>query len=145
MYVEDTPAWIDDQGIATRKFAPGEALWVQGAVGYTLQTAGEVGVKDVIVNLVNGNVAVGNPFPVAVNIQDIVASGDDVEGTVSLQTLTSAGKADEIFTWDTWMYVEDTPAWIDDVGISTRDFAPGEGLWVQGAVGYTLRIPAPEF
>lgn len=143
MFVEDEPAWIDDEGIATRTFSPGEAIWVQGNVGYTLQTAGEVGTEDVIVNLANGNVAVGNPFPVAVNIQDIVATGDDVEGTVALQTLTAAGKANETFSWDTWMFVEDEPAWIDDEGIATRDFAPGEGIWVQGKSGYTLRIPAP--
>lgn len=143
MFVEDEPAWIDDVGVSTRKFAPGEALWVQGKVGYTLQTAGQVGTNDVVVALVNGNVAIGNPFPVSVNIQDIVATGADVEGEVFLQTLTSAGKADESFSWDTWMFVEDEPAWIDDVGISNRDFAPGEGLWVQGKVGYTLRIPAP--
>ena len=143
MFVEDEPAWIDDVGIATRKFAPGEALWVSGQLGYTLQTAGQVGTNDVIVALVNGNVAIGNPFPVNVNIQDIVATGADVESAVSLQTLTSAGKADEIFTWDTWMFVEDEPAWIDDVGVATRNFAPGEGIWVSGQNGYTLRIPAP--
>ncbi len=143
MFVTDEPAWVDDVGISTRKFAPGEALWVQGKVGYTLQTAGQVGTNDVIVALVNGNVAIGNPFPVSVNIQDIVATGADVEGEVSLQTLTSAGKANEIFSWDTWMFVTDEPAWVDDVGVSNRDFAPGEGLWVQGKTGYTLRIPAP--
>ena len=145
MFVEDKPAWIDSDGIATRKFAPGEALWVQGKVGYTLQTSGEVSKEDAIVNLVDGNVAIGNPFPVKVNIQDIVATGADVEGSVFIQTLTSAGKADESFSWDTWMFVEDEPAWIDDDGIATRDFEPGEGLWVQGKVGYTFRIPAPVF
>ena len=143
MFVEDEPAWVDDVGVSTRKFAPGEALWVQGKVGYTLQTAGQVGTNDVVVSLVNGFVAIGNPFPVSVNIQDIVATGEDVEGEVSLQTLTASGRANEIFSWDTWMFVEDEPAWVDDVGIATRDFVPGEGLWVQGKVGYTLRIPAP--
>lgn len=144
MFVEDKPAWIDDVGVATRKFQPGEALWIQGQEGYTIQTSGQVGTDDVIVNLVNGNIAVNNPFPVTVNIQDIVATGADVESAVALQTLTSAGKANETFSWDTWMFVEDKPAWIDDVGVATRDFAPGEGIWVQGQSGYTLRIPAPE-
>jgi len=143
MFVTDKPAWIDDVGIATRTFAPGEALWVQGKSGYTIQTSGEVGTADVVVNLVNGNVAIGNPFPVGVDIQDIVATGDDVESYVSLQTLTAGGKAKETYTWDTWMFVTDEPAWIDDVGVATRTFAPGEGIWVQGKAGYTLRIPAP--
>ena len=144
LFVEDEPAWIDDEGIATRTFAPGEAIWIQGKAGYAIQTAGQVGTDDVIVNLINGNVAVGNPFPVSVNIQDIVATGDDVENDVFLQTLTSAGKANETFSWDTWLFVEDDPAWIDDEGIATRNFAPGEGIWVQGKAGYTLRMPAPE-
>ena len=144
MYVTDKPAWIDDAGIATRKFAPGEALWVQGRAGYSITTAGQVDLSDLVVELVDGNKAVGNPFPVKVNIQDIVAEGADVESFVALQTLTSSGKANETFSWDTWMYVVDEPAWIDDVGIATREFEPGEGIWVQGRAGYTLRIPAPE-
>ena len=143
LFVVDEPAWVDDVGVSTRKFAPGEALWVQGKVGYTLQTAGQVGTNDVVFALVNGNVAIGNPFPVSVNIQDVVATGADVEGDVALQTLTPAGKANETFLWDTWLFVVDEPAWIDDVGVSNRDFLPGEGIWVQGKTGYTLRIPAP--
>ena len=99
-------------------------------------------------DLVNGNKLICAQFlPVGeaggYDIQKIVATGADVEGEVSLQTLTPAGKANEIFSWDTWMFVEDEPAWVDDVGVSNRDFAPGEGLWVQGKAGYTLRIPAP--
>lgn len=79
------------------------------------------------------------------DIQDIVAEGTDVESDVMLQTLTSSGKANEMFSWDTWMFVTDEPKWIDDQGIATRDFDPSEGLWVQGKAGYTLRIPAPQF
>ncbi len=146
MYVEAGDAkWIDDKGIATRKFQPGEALWVSGQSSYTFQTAGEVGTSDIVVELVNGFVAVNNPFPLQVNIQDIVATGADVENAVMLQTLTPAGKSKEMFSWDTWMYVDAGDAkWIDDKGVATRDIAPGEGLWVSGQSGYTLRIPAPE-
>ena len=145
LYVESGDAkWIDDKGIATRTFQPGEALWVSGQAGYTIQTAGQVGTEDVVASLVDGNVAINNPFPVKVNIQDIVATGADVESYVTLQTLTTGGKAKEIFSWDTWLYVEAGDAkWIDDKGIATRDFDPGEGLWVSGQAGYTLRIPAP--
>ena len=138
--------WIDDVGIATRKFKPGEALWVSGKTGYTFQTAGEVSGDDLVVNLVNGNVAIGNPFPVEVFIQDIVATGADVESYVTLQTLKPSGKADETFSWDTWLYVDPgDEKWIDDVGIATRKFQPGEGFWVSGKNGYTLRIPAPNY
>ena len=145
LYVEPGDAkWIDDQGIATRKFLPGEALWVSGQPGYTLQTCGEVGTSDVVVALADGNVAVGNPFPVEVAIQDIVATGADIETYVTLQTLTTGGKRNEMFSWDTWLYVEPGDAkWIDDQGVATRKFQPGEGIWVSGQAGYTLRIPAP--
>ena len=145
LYVDPGDAkWIDDKGVSTRKFQPGEALWVSGQSSYTFQTAGEVATSDVVVELVNGFVAINNPFPLEVNIQDIVATGADVENAVMLQTLTPAGKSKEMFSWDTWMYVDPGDAkWIDDQGIATRDFAPGEGLWVSGQAGYTLRIPAP--
>ena len=147
MFVDPGDAkWIDQNGIATRKFQPGEALWVSGKEGYTFQTAGEVSSDDLVVVLTNGNIAVGNPFPVAVDIQDIVATGADVESNVSIQTLTPSGKSDEMFTWDTWMFVDPGDAkWIDVNGIADRDIQPGEGLWVAGKNGYTLRIPAPNY
>ena len=138
-------AWADDKGVATRKFKPGEALWVQGVDNYTLTTKGEVGKADVIINLVTGNVACGNPFPVEISIQDIVPTGANLDN-IQIQTLTKAGKGDETFAWDTWEYVAPgEEAWADDKGVATRKFQPGEGLWVQGVEGYTLRIPAPTF
>ena len=147
MFVESGDAkWIDANGIATRKFKSGEALWVSGKTGYTFQTAGEVSSDDLVVVLTNGNIAVGNPFPAEIFIQDIVATGPDVESSVTLQTLTPSGKTDEMFSWDTWMFVDPgDEKWIDINGIATRKFLPGEGLWVAGKNGYTLRIPAPNY
>ena len=136
----DAPCWADDNGVATKKFQPGEAIWTQGKAGYSIQTAGEVGASDVIINLRDGNIAVGNPFPVSVGIQDIVATGADLNN-VAMQTLDSSGRADEIFMWDDWQF--DAPCWADDSGVATKTFAPGEGIWVQGKAGYTLRFPAP--
>ena len=142
---EDDPKWVDADGIATKKFKPGEAIWVQGDVGYKFQTAGQVSQEDLIVALTNGNVAVGNSFPVEVDIQDIVATGEDVENTVSFETLTKAGKTNESFRWDTWEFTtEDDPKWVDSDGIATKKFKPGEAIWVQGDIGYTIRIPAPD-
>lgn len=80
------------------------------------------------------------------DIQDIVASGADIETFVSLQTLTPSGKTDEMFSWDTWLFVDPgDEKWVDDKGIATRKIQPGEGLWVSGQNGYTLRIPAPNY
>ena len=142
-WMYETPCWVDDNlNIATRKFAPGEGIWVQGINGYALQTAGQVNFNDVVVKLANGAVAVGNPYPTAIAIQDVVAEGGDLN-YVAIQTLDSAGRADETFTWNDWMY--ETPCWVDDnLDMATRELAPGEGIWVQGLDGYTLRLPAPE-
>ena len=107
-------------------------------VGFSLESANVVGYS--ATDLVDGNKLISAQFlqigsDEGYDIQNIVATGDDVESYVSLQTLTASGKADEIFSWDTWMFVEDKPAWIDDEGIATRDFNPGEGIWVQGKAG----------
>ncbi len=139
----DAPCWVDDNlDKATRTFEPGEGMWTQGLEGYNIQTAGKVGTSDVVVTLTDGNVAVGNPFPVAVSIQDIVATGADLTN-VAIQTLDEYGRAVETFSWNDWAF--DEPCWVDDnLDKATRTFAAGEGLWVQGVSGYTLRIPAPE-
>ena len=141
MYEE--ACWVDDDlNQASRVFSPGAGMWIYGVDGYNIQTAGKVETSDVVVTLADGFVAVGNPFPVSVSIQDIVATGDDLS-YVAIQTLDSAGRAAETFTWNDWMY--ESPCWVDDeLNQTTRTFAPGEGVWVYGVAGYTLRFPAPE-
>ena len=142
--------WDDGTGVpATKTFAPGEGIWVQGAIDDKMQTAGEVSSNDVVFNLADGNVLVGNAFPVAVSLQDITVTAADIYG-VAIQTLTSGGLADEFFTWNDWTeYPADSGNfgfWDDGTGVpSAKQFAPGTALWVQGASGDTLRIPAPVF
>ena len=148
----DQEAWSDGSGdiIEGVSFAPGAGLWVQGSdVGQGLQTAGKVGTSDVVVQLCNGNVALGNPFPVAINLQDIVPQGDGISDNVSIQTLDSAGRAVDTYIWCDWAGPDsDQEAWSDGSGdiIEGVSFAPGAGLWVQGAsTEQSIRFPAPEF
>ena len=142
--------WDDGSGVpATKTFAVGEGIWVQGAAGDQMMTAGEVGTKDIVFALATGNVLVGNGFPVDVALQDIVVTATDIYN-VSIQTLTAGGKADESFYWNDWTeYPENSGEypgfWDDGTGSpSKKTFLAGESMWVQGVLGDTLRIPAPE-
>lgn len=134
-------AWADDDGNREYTIAAGQGLWIQAKNGYSIMSCGEVNLKDVVINMVDGFVAVGNPFPVAINLQDLVGTGDDLYD-FSIQTLDSAGRTDKAFVWNDWDF--ENGAWADDDGNSEFTIAPGAGLWVQGKAGYTLRIPAPE-
>ena len=143
--------WDDGTGVpSTKTFAPGEGIWVQGAVDDKMQTAGEVSTNDIVFSLADGNVLVGNAFPVAVSLQDITVTASDIY-SVAIQTLTSGGLADEFFTWNDWTeYPEGSGEfpgfWDDGTGTpAAKQFAPGAALWVQGASGDKLRIPAPVF
>lgn len=142
-WMYETACWVDDNlDVADYTLAEGASVWVQGASGYTIQTAGEVATSDVTVELADGFVAVGNPFPVSVNIQDLIATGADLND-ISIQTLDVAGRTDKSFIWNDWMY--DSPCWVDDdMNEANYQLAPGEGMWIQGKEGYTIRIPAPE-
>jgi len=143
--------WDDGSGaISSKTLAPGEGLWIGGKAGDTLQTAGQVGSSDVVLNLVEGNCLVANPFPVPLSINDIVFTAASMYD-VSLQTLTPAGLMDTMWTWNDWT-IQDPQTeefigfWDDGSGeISTFELQPGEALWIGAKEGDSLRIPAPEF
>ena len=147
----DQEAWIDDnfeivEGVS---FAPGTGLWVYGSTAnQSIQTAGLVGKSDVSVALRPGAIGIGNPFPVAVNIQDILPTGDDTSDNVYIQTLDAYGYTVDNYAWVNWAGDNgDQEAWInDDFEIVTDvTFAPGQGLWVYGSsTEQALRFPAPE-
>ena len=147
----DQEAWSDGSGeiIEGVTFAPGQGLWVYGASAEQgIQTAGKVGTDDVQVTLCSGFVAVGNPFPVAISLQDIVPTGDGTSDCVSIQTLDFAGRAVDTYTWCDWAGDSgDQEAWSDGSGeiIEGVTFAPGQGLWVYGSSAEQgIRFPAPE-
>ena len=140
--------WVDDSYTAVENvsFPAGQGLWVQGlTVDQGIQTAGKVGTSDVVITLQNGCTATGNPFPTAINLQDIVASGTDASDNVFIQTLDPYGRTVATYGWNDWNYAE--PCWVDDsyTKVEGVTFVPGQGLWVQGtSAEQSITFPAPE-
>ena len=108
----------------------GDAIWISFPDNtLSLNCAGEVSSAPVASPLCDGFVAIGNPYPVNIDIQDLVpvASEGDVpeSGEIVIQTLDAAGmRGDVMLSWwgDGWYDVNDeTPATL---------LAPGEGIWV---------------
>lgn len=147
--------WVDGDGWCTPdgdpitediKFAPGQGLCLYGSLDEDqgLQSAGAVGTLDVVVALRDGGIACGNPFPIAVDLNDILPQGDEIDWTVEIQMLDNGGS-----TIDSQDYM-----WVDGDGWCTPDgdpitekvtFAPGQGFWVYGSSeDQSLRFAAPE-
>ena len=148
-WMGDDPCWIDgDFNVVddTVTFAPGQGLWVYGSdSSQGFQSAGKVGTSDVVVTLRNGATGAGNPFPVALALNDILPAGSDLSDNVAVQTLDAAGYTVDNYMWVDWM--GDDPCWIDgDFNIvdDTVTFEPGQGLWVYGTSSdQSIRFPAP--
>ncbi len=151
MYLDwgDPKGWCDDsytlvEGVT---FPAGTGLWTEGtSTDAAIRSAGKVGRKDVTVRLRSGFTATGNPFPVAINLQDIIPEGDDIDtnGGIGIQTLSASG-----VTVDSYMYLDwgDPKGWCDDTYtlVEGVTFEPGQGLWVEGTkTTEFLRFPAPE-
>ena len=147
-WVDTTPCWVNDsfEKVEGVTIAPGAAVWVQGTTtSQGIQSAGKVGTSDVVVTLKNGGTLAGNPFPVAIDIQDVVAQGTDAPDNVVIQPLDYAGRTVDSYIWNDW--VDTTPCWVNDSfeKVEGVTIASGEGLWVQGTTtDQTIRFPAPE-
>ena len=144
----DQTAWADlDGNIAENVvFAPGQGLWIQAAESTdAITTAGAVGFDDVTVSLRAGFTAVGNPFPVAIPLQDIVASQVN---TTTIQLLSPAGVMLESYQYMDWAGPDyNQTAWADLDGNIAEDVViqPGQGLWIQAAsTEDSITFPAPE-
>ena len=149
----DEKAWIDADTfeiVTDVAIQPGQGLWVAGtSSSQGFQSSGKVGTSDVNVALKNGFTAVVNPFPVAVNLQDIVPTGDATSDNVYMQTLDAYGNGVAMYNWIDYAGDSgDQEAWIDaDTFEVVTDvtFAPGQGIWVAGtSETQGLRFPAPE-
>lgn len=147
-WVDTTPCWVNDsfEKVEGITIAPGAAVWVQGTTtSQGIQSAGKVGTSDVVVTLKNGGTLAGNPFPIAIDIQEVVAQGTDAPDNVVIQTLDYAGRTVDSYIWNDW--VDTTPCWVNDSfeKVEGVTIASGEGLWVQGTTtDQTIRFPAPE-
>ena len=147
----DQEAWADDDGniVEGVSFEPGQGLWIYGvSADQGIQTAGKVGTSDVTVSLLAGAVGAGNPFPVAINLQDILPEGDDLSDNVFIQTLDAYGRTVDSYNWIDWAGPDsDQEAWADDDGniVEGVSFEPGQGLWIYGtSTSQSIRFPAPE-
>lgn len=151
-WAASTPCWADGdynpvEGVT---LTPGQAFWTAGAgADQSIQSCGEVGLQDVVVTLRNGFSLIGNPFPVALELQDIVAGTNDEDApasdSVSMSIIDAFGTEIEAYTWNDW--TAETPCWADGdynpvVGVK---IAPGQGLWTAGSSdAQFVRFPAPE-
>ena len=89
----------------------------------------------------------------AMPLTSIIPTGDGASDTVNIQTLTAGGNTDASYMWidyagENW----DEEGWIDynaEIGdyyplVTDVTFAPGQGLWIFGQSGLSVRFPAPE-
>ena len=147
-WANDKPCWVDGEWnpIEGITIAPGQGLWIMGSAAIQgVQAAGQVGTSDVTVTLRSGGTATGNPFPVKIPLQDIIAEGDEASDNVQIQILDVAGRTLETYDWNDW--ANDSPCWVDGEWnpISGVDILPVHGLWVMGSNGnQSIRFPAPE-
>lgn len=130
----------------------GQGLWVGNSanVATTFRSVGQVGTNDIIQPLdsAGGAAMVGNGFPVAVKLKDIVPSTEtdtSPRRKVQIQLLTPAGLTATTYRWEgtggkTWIAAKTT----DDMG--ETEIPAGQAMWVGNSANCTatLRIPAPE-
>ena len=147
-WAADEPCWVDGdwnpvEGVSIEA---GQGLWVIGSTSSQgFQTSGKVGSSDVVAPLRFGGTGIGNPFPVALDIQEILAEGDDTSDNVQIQTLDAYGYTVDTYDWNDW--AADKPCWVDGDWnpVENVSIAPGQGLWIIGSSSaQSIRFPAPE-
>lgn len=154
--------WADDEGNLITdpeavKFIPGESVIVSGDEG-GLTAAGQVRKEDVTIQLRNGFTLTGNPFPVAIAVQDILPSSakgiEDTYDQISLNLINNFGTAINTYSWTAYARGNDgkwnQKGWADDTGLLIDDdndikLLPGEGVQVSGSSSdHYLLFRAPE-
>ena len=149
-WVGNKACWVngDLEEVSGITFEPGQGLWVYGATtAQTLQSSGQVAKEDCVVQLRKNATATGNPFPAAVDLQDILAEGENCSDNVNIRVLDEYGSTVEgmDYTWNDW--VGDKACWVngDLEEVLDVSFKPGQGLWVYGSSDKQyLCFPAPQ-
>jgi len=150
---ETSDCWADEdqeEKIEGKTFTPGTGLWVYGEDEQALQSSGQVELtNDIIFNLRQGAIGCGNPYPVEIDLQDILPEGDEIIDTVEIKVLNKGGVGVEDYIWTKGKSIGETSdCWADEdqeEKIEGRKVLPGEGLWVYGEDGQTLRFPVPSY
>ena len=147
--------WLDDNmEKATASFASGDGIMIdtgdEGA-GISCTAAGEVPTADVTFTTIAGFNFTGNPFPAAIDIQDITITDDAGAvgwGGENIQILDEGGATATMFIYlDGEMSGLGETCWLnDDMEKATFSFAPGDGFMIDtgdSGAGYTVKIKAP--
>ncbi len=131
-------------------FEPGQGLWVTGTgTGASLQFSGKVGTSDISVQLKQGAIATGNPFPTSIKLNSIIPTGENVNttGGISIQIVGTTGVPQSSYVW--FDMTGFGTGWHDGINFVTDavTFEPGQGLWVTGtsATEQFIYFPAPKF
>jgi len=144
--VWDGEKWATFEGEdkSDETYAPGAGIWMSnssydpdtwecGVVD--LQSAGEVIQENVIADMDGefGSVFVGNPFPTALKLSDIIpytTDGAAPADVISFQKLNGAGEtienSDRVWNGEKWVTFEGEDA-------SDETLAPGEGIWLSNS------------
>jgi hypothetical protein len=160
----DKIGWADDDYMivtdpAAVAFIPGESLMVAAGAG-AIQSAGKVRLTDATVQLRNGFTLAGNPYPVNVNVADILPSSksgtiDDTYDQITLNLIDEFGTAIHTYTWTT--SADDGTSSYDKIGWADDDYmiinesnvktlTPGQGVLVTGTTtDHYITFPAVEF
>lgn len=147
--IDGKACWVDEaySEITGVTLPAGLTFWTSGSMtDQVIQSAGEVPSKDVSIALREGYTLVGNPFPVAVALQDVVVGGEEASDNVTMSTIDEYGAPIMTYSWNDWA-IEGKACWVDEgyAEIEGVSIAPGQGLWTSGSNdSQFVRFPAPE-
>ena len=138
--------WQDENDLtADRVFGSAEGFLIEGLEDITLRFVGEVPSQVIsFTGTTTGYTWMGNPYPAAIDIQD-VSLDDDGEGLIfsnALQVLDPDAYTDEMYFYNEvgdgvfeWQDENDTRA--------VRSFAAGEGFLIEGIEDIECSIAKP--
>ncbi len=139
---EDEIGWQDNNNYAMVNnitFGPGSSLWVDGAsTSQALQASGKVSLSEISIKLRSGATLAGNPYPVDITLGDILPSGEDVFGNITIQLIDEFGFSIASYTWtNEGGDNEDETGWQDNNNyamVNAVIISAGTGFWVDASL-----------